>query len=104
MRRFMWGNYPNRYNFCSETIFGGAPLFEKDKDTEKVNYGIKEYGFIFIQVMRLIFFFSNLVTFFVFLFIYMRVAPFIFLFWPLLLTTLCFLFLLIGNGKQVVYQ
>lgn len=48
MRRFMWGNYPNRYNFCSETIFGGAPLFEKDKDTEKVNYGIKEYGFIFI--------------------------------------------------------
>ena len=65
----IWGKDANKYNYCSDTVFGCGPLFAKQS-------GAKEYGFISMQVMRLIFFFTNSCIFFVYFFIYVRAAPF----------------------------
>ena len=64
----------------------------------------RPFNFFYMQVVRLLLLISLICIFGIYFYIYLRSFMFYYNMMALLFTTLAFLFLLIGSGKQVCYQ
>lgn len=82
----MWGDDAEAYNTVANTIL------------------CCKYGFEFLQLFRMLATLGLMFCCFIFFYIFVKAAPFHYIFISLFVTFLAFGFLFIGSGKQVVYQ